>query len=176
MFNLRSKKSSRSGFTLIELLVVISIISLLSSVVISSLNTARAKSRDTRRMIDLKAVQAALELYKNDFGLYPITTGGVYWGNCASYGSHPRSGSAGYVPNLAPTYISVLPVDPNSTAAGACYIYYSPDGVEYKFAAFNTIETKCPVPASNTFADLRYPSPANCVFSVSSSIWANTNY
>ncbi len=35
----------RNGFTLIELLVVISIISLLSSVVLSSLNTARDKAR-----------------------------------------------------------------------------------------------------------------------------------
>ncbi|MBI5134301.1 MAG: LamG domain-containing protein [Candidatus Taylorbacteria bacterium] len=38
-------KRERSGFTLIELLVVISIISLLSSVVLSSLNSSRDKAR-----------------------------------------------------------------------------------------------------------------------------------
>ncbi len=51
------------GFTLIELLVVIAIIGILSSVVLASLNSARAKSRDARRIADLKQIATALELY-----------------------------------------------------------------------------------------------------------------
>jgi len=43
-----TKQTSR-GFTLIELLVVISIIGLLSSVVMSSVNTARKRADDTQR-------------------------------------------------------------------------------------------------------------------------------
>lgn len=59
------------GFTLIELLVVIAIIGILSSVVLASLNTARQKSRDARRISDVKQLQLALELSFDSNGTYP---------------------------------------------------------------------------------------------------------
>ncbi|HWH07394.1 MAG TPA: type II secretion system protein [Candidatus Paceibacterota bacterium] len=61
------------GFTLIELLVVIAIIGILSSVVLSSLNTARAKARDANRMAALKSIMLALELYYDKYGYYPAS-------------------------------------------------------------------------------------------------------
>ncbi|MCR4274960.1 MAG: prepilin-type N-terminal cleavage/methylation domain-containing protein [Candidatus Campbellbacteria bacterium] len=64
------KKFTR-GFTLIELLVVIAIIGILSSVVLASLNSAREKSRDAKRVSDVKNVQLALELYFDSCGQYP---------------------------------------------------------------------------------------------------------
>ncbi len=54
------------GFTLIELLVVISIISLLSSVILASLSSARARARDAQRMSNLHEIQTALQLYAAD--------------------------------------------------------------------------------------------------------------
>lgn len=54
-----------------ELLVVISIIELLSSVVLASLNSARAKARDARRISDFHQIQLALAFYYEENGAYP---------------------------------------------------------------------------------------------------------
>ena len=61
------------GFTLIELLVVVAIIGVLASIILSSLNSARAKARDARRESDIKTIQTALEMYYLDHGYYPKT-------------------------------------------------------------------------------------------------------
>jgi prepilin-type N-terminal cleavage/methylation domain-containing protein len=91
------KKTSARGFTLIELLVVIAIIGILSSVVLASLNSARAKGRDARRISDLKQIQLALELwYDANNQEYPDALADI-----ATDG-----------------YISVVPTDPNGTAYG----------------------------------------------------------
>lgn len=62
---------NQKGFTLIELLVVIAIIGLLASVVLLALNSARQKSRDAKRIADVRQIASALELYFNDFNGYP---------------------------------------------------------------------------------------------------------
>ena len=84
-------KNLKRGFTLIELLVVIAIIGILSSVVLASLNSARAKSRDAKRLSDIKSLQLALELYFDQEKTYPIGLGVNY---------------------LVPDYIGQEPKDP----------------------------------------------------------------
>lgn len=54
---------TRAGFTLIELLVVIAIIGMLASLVLASLNSARARSRDARKQNDLRQISIALQLF-----------------------------------------------------------------------------------------------------------------
>ncbi len=75
-------KTSNKGFTLIELLVVIAIIGILSSVVLASLNSARQKARDARRIADIKQIQLALELYADsNSGSYPTALSALVTGN-----------------------------------------------------------------------------------------------
>lgn len=63
---------SKKGFTLIELLVVVAIIGILSSVVLSSLSSARAKARDSQRIQEFNQIQKALFLYYDKYGTYPM--------------------------------------------------------------------------------------------------------
>jgi len=64
-------KSYKRGFTLIELLVVIAIIGILASIVLASLDSARKKGRDARRIADIKQLQLALELYYDQNNQFP---------------------------------------------------------------------------------------------------------
>lgn len=74
------KHRSERGFTLIELLVVIAIIGILSSVVLASLNSARVKARDARRVADLKQIQVAQELFYDANGYYANNVAGLVGG------------------------------------------------------------------------------------------------
>ncbi len=145
-FFISRKLNGKKGFTLIELLVVISIIALLSTIVLASVSSARAKARDRKRMLDLKQVQNAIELYYSTYGVYP-TTGAGWRGNCLGYGGFGITGSNGWVPDVAPTYISVLPLDPKpANGVHGCYLYSS-NGTDYKILAEQTVES-FPVVAS----------------------------
>lgn len=112
----------QKGFTLIELLVVIAIIGLLSTLAVVSLNNARQKSRDAKRLSDIKQIQTALELYYNDANGYPAA---VAQGGQIAYGGTVYMGT---VPT-APT-----PVDGTCTAGQNTYTYASTASSSYTIA------------------------------------------
>jgi general secretion pathway protein G len=56
----------KKGFTLIELLVVIAIIGMLSALLVPNFMGARERARDAQRKSDLKQIQKALEMYRQD--------------------------------------------------------------------------------------------------------------
>ena len=67
---MKKKLNIKKGFTLIELLVVVAIISLLSSIVMASLNSARAKSKDAFLREEGDQMRTLLEEEYNDTGSY----------------------------------------------------------------------------------------------------------
>jgi len=69
-----SLRGTANGFTLIELLFVIAIIGLLGSIIFSSLNGARIKARDVKRIADLRQLKLAILLYIDKFDTYPPDT------------------------------------------------------------------------------------------------------
>ena len=107
--------NKQRGFTLIELLVVIAIIGTLATVILASLDGARSKARDSKRLSDIKEIQKALELAFDNDGQYPITD----W-EC-SYQAGWQTGDLATA--LAP-YMQSLPVDPENETGGQSYTGY----------------------------------------------------
>ncbi|MFH1201200.1 MAG: prepilin-type N-terminal cleavage/methylation domain-containing protein [bacterium] len=66
-----TRRSTIGGFTLIELLVVVAIIGLLSSIILSNLNSARAKGRNAKRASDVHQLKIAMEYFYDVNGSYP---------------------------------------------------------------------------------------------------------
>ncbi|MDD5072017.1 MAG: hypothetical protein PHQ42_04775, partial [Patescibacteria group bacterium] len=79
-----------------------------STLAVVALNNARQKSRDAKRVSDIKQVQTALELYYNDANSYPATAAVVFGTGSISYGSP------------ATTYMAILPSNPSPRNDGSC--------------------------------------------------------
>lgn len=111
------KHRNQKGFTLVELLVVIAIIALLSTIAIVAFGTARQKSRDARRVSDIKQIQTGLELHFDDAGQYPAGTATVL----GSTGAACLNSSGFTTANCSSPYVGQVPANP--TPGGAAYTY-----------------------------------------------------
>lgn len=105
----------KRGFTLIELLVVIAIIGILSSVVLASLNTARARARDAKIRSELRQINIAINLYFQKYGYYPANT---YPNNYCS--NQPNFLQSVVNEGLLPSNL----VAPNNSTYPYCYYNY----------------------------------------------------
>lgn len=145
---MKHNKKCFYGFTLVELLVVISIIGILSSFAIVSLNSARIKARDALRKGDMAQLRTALNLYFDDNIFYPSC--GTWDGGApdfgANVGNNDGDGSWCYNNILqtdlttgARPYMGSLPKDPKNptnmdlaNGGNDTYIYrYVSDGSQY---------------------------------------------
>lgn len=115
------ERRNDKGFTLVELLVVVAIIGLLAGIIIISLNNARIRARDARRLSDIRAIISALELYYNDNESYPARTTDSC---CNGWDQGPCDGDNTFIAGLiSGGYISEVPVDPSGGSGISCYGY-----------------------------------------------------
>ena len=63
-------KQKNKGFTLIELLVVVAIIAILSTVIITAINSAREKGKDSTAMSQMNQARNQAEIYYTQNGNY----------------------------------------------------------------------------------------------------------
>lgn len=124
-------RGSQKGFTLIELLVVISIIGILASMAVVSVNKAREKGADVKAKADVRNLSTAIELYFDAKNQYPVisTTG------C------PEGWNLSNCPAVLATegYVSALPSVPASP--GVVYTYnYSAASSTYELKSMKTFQ------------------------------------
>ncbi len=127
MLEFFSKRKGQKGFTLIELLVVIAIIGILATIVLVSLNTARQKARDVRRISDMRQIALALEMYYDSGAAYPAGPD-VDWND--GVGMDNDLETAGYI-----TSVPVDPVD-----SGTLIYEYFTDATNQKYLLSTQLE------------------------------------
>lgn len=116
--------------------MVIAVIGLLATIVTVSVNSARKKGRDAKRLVDIKSLQTALDLYYDKYGSFSLsgqcgaTIPNTGWSNsvqCLSGGRWLRDATS----NLS-EFLPQDPLDPKQGSSanwlptdGGTYFYYS---------------------------------------------------
>lgn len=138
----------KRGFTLIELIVVIAIIGVLLTISLAGIGNARVRSRDARRIADIRTIQSALEMHAfNDVSRsYPPDSASK--AITANYcNATAASASFGIYGNSCFTkYLTAVPKDPE----GNPYNYYRPacltQGTDGSSTMTNNDKTTCSSP------------------------------
>ncbi|HNX10724.1 MAG TPA: FISUMP domain-containing protein [bacterium] len=148
----------RPAFTLIEIMVSILIIGLITTVAAVSVGQVRAKSRDTKRITDIKSLQSALEAYYRDENQYPA----------ALVAGSPLVGSTS-----STTYLAAVPTPPeilDGSCTSSDYIYQTSENNGYG------IEFCLGQPANDAISGLNCARPKGIVSGPCLSCGDNINY
>ncbi len=110
------RRAAHTGFTLIEVMVVVVILGILAAIVVPRIMSRPDEARVVRAQQDIRAISAALDLYKLDNLSYPTTEQGLeaLVSKPANLPPGARYKADGYLPSV--------PRDP----WGADYQYLSP--------------------------------------------------
>jgi len=71
------RRLPQAGFSLIELMVVIVILGLLATMLVPRIMDRPDEARVTKAMLDIRALESALKLYRLDNGFYPTSDQGL---------------------------------------------------------------------------------------------------
>lgn len=116
-----SQKFTRQAFTLIEVLIVILVMWLLFAALTWRLQSNIVIARDTKRKLDLNTINAWIQTYRNDHGVYPLaktdrTTPPWMWctsyGDCGVYSWYPSDQVKHRIWPLWGAYMTTVPKDP----------------------------------------------------------------
>jgi len=116
--------ASAAGYTLIEILVTLSIIGLLSTIGTVSYQSARASSRDVKRVSDTKQIQSSLEFYFENNSSYPFDGYPGSEGEILGLPGTLRLSDAGFSSIIEGVeYMGLVPANPLPN--GTPYVYRS---------------------------------------------------
>lgn len=117
-----SRAARRAAFTLIEVLTVIAIIGILIGLLLPALGAARRYVRQSAIVLEVKAIDGAVEAYKTKYGDYPPDGS-----NLSVLTRHLRKA----FPNIAATEINLLTTDtfPGTSQQVANFATGAPNGV-----------------------------------------------
>ncbi len=123
--------------------MVVAIIGILASIVLTSVQTSRVKSRDAQRMKDIEMIQGGVEMYYRDTGHYPVGGAGsnnTCWTNPADP-NYTNTACNPLYSLISARYMTTVPHDPGKNAyvgtgcGGAQFYAYWSDGTSYLIGA-----------------------------------------
>ncbi len=118
----RRGQSSARGFTLIEMAITTSVIAIVASLAVPSLQQARKSANEGAAIANLKTIASVMSLYRSRFGTYPMA-----WKSLRSSGSLD-----GYLGEVYPPYEGAPNV---GGKAGYSFLISSISGIPWRVFA-----------------------------------------